>query len=367
MNPTNIRTVWCALTLGCLTLAGNSVGESVVAAEANHSAWTISAAPSIRQFRKVSFDTASGLKASSQQLFRDRAQVGAADRYDNRTYDDGFVNVDAFTEGDGYTWNWGYDKATQVEGGKLNFHAMDSQRAYAEISGASDSWSDTDEMEAGVRLAAERAILQRGRLSASLLCGVDYARVSADKTIQGTWTMRHEDTRIVDGYDLEGDVPPPAPYAGDFFASGLLIGNIPTTRGTQVDNPLVSRDTLTVTDSLDADVFTMSLGLAVRGHFGKLRIGGAAGPSLSLISLNADHAEICKAASWNSQISESDLAWEPGVFGQADVDLAMCKRAGLRFTGRYDWINSTDGMVGPSRYTVDVSGFSVSCGVYVDL
>ena len=42
----------------------------------------------------------------------------------NRTYDDGFVLVDASGNSADYTWHWSYENSSQVGGGVLRFHSV---------------------------------------------------------------------------------------------------------------------------------------------------------------------------------------------------------------------------------------------------
>lgn len=367
MNLTIVRMGWQAIIIGGVTLAGSSSAVLAAAPAESDSPWIISASPSMRQFHRVSFDSASGLQGGSQGNFNGRSRGGPLDGYADRAYEDGFVNIDVFTQNDGRTWNWGYDNSAQVEGNSLNFRGLDSRQTITEISGTTGSWTDSDEMEAGVRLSAERALWQKDKLSAGMVCGLDYARVNTGNSIQGTWTRLHQDKVVVDSYNLGPITPPAAPYEGDFFGPGPLINNIPTSRAIEDATHVDATDTVLISDSLDADVFTLSLGVTLRGEFGRVRIGAEAGPSVSVVPLTADHVETCVGAGWNIDETESDTSLQPGLFGQADVDVALYKNIGLRISGRYDWIDEIDGDIGPSRYSVDISGFSLSCGIYADL
>src|SRR4051812_11189102 len=42
----------------------------------------------------------------------------------NYNYNDGYVRVDSSGNAGGLTWNWGYQNASQVVGGTMEFHAV---------------------------------------------------------------------------------------------------------------------------------------------------------------------------------------------------------------------------------------------------
>ena len=86
----------------------------------------------------------------------------------DRTYDDGFVLVDASGNNADYTWYWGYENSSQFSGGVLRFHS------------------------------------------------VTYTGLVA--------------TVLTDTFDLEGNIPPPAPYHGTFSGPGPLIFAEPYSR-----------------------------------------------------------------------------------------------------------------------------------------
>lgn len=87
----------------------------------------------------------------------------------NRSYDDGYVDVDSSGDNLGFTWNWGYQNSSQVQGGFLIFHG--------------ESYLDADTLQV-----------------------------------------------ITDTYDLGNLIPPPAPYSGSFNGPGPVIPDSPFSR-----------------------------------------------------------------------------------------------------------------------------------------
>ncbi len=87
----------------------------------------------------------------------------------NRCYEDGYVYVDVTGNSEGYTWYWGYQNPSQIQGGFLLFHS-------------------------------------RTNLDAN--------------TVQ----------LLTDAYDVSGQPLPPPPYAGTFAGPGLIIPDSPVSR-----------------------------------------------------------------------------------------------------------------------------------------
>ena len=90
----------------------------------------------------------------------------------NRSYDDGYVFVDSTGDSSGYTSDWGYQNASQIQGDFLVFHSESNLDA---------------------------------------------------NTIQ----------LITDTYDLGNLMPPPAPYSGTFSGLGPVMPDAPFSRSIQ--------------------------------------------------------------------------------------------------------------------------------------
>src|ERR1035437_8830196 len=127
----------------------------------------------------------------------------------NRTYSDGFVNVDSSGNAGNLTWNWGYQHASQVSGYTLLMHAASVS------SGASDSSSDDPNLGFEVSYVRDLGHESWGRWGIKAAFG--YTAID----------LRTSAQLITDTYQLGGVTPPIAPYAGSFGGPGPVIGSSP--------------------------------------------------------------------------------------------------------------------------------------------
>jgi hypothetical protein len=162
----------------------------------------------------------------------------------DRTYDDGFVRVDSSGNANGFTWNWGYQDAAQVQGDTIAMHAGSSP---------ADGVSKQDgDPQPGFELSYERRLGWWGRAS----WGFEAAFGFTDVEVRDNRALSGNATLLTDAYSLGGVVPPPAPYSGSFNGPGALIGDLPTRTllvtagGAQISGQR----------KLDAELYTLRLG-----------------------------------------------------------------------------------------------------------
>ncbi len=156
--------------------------------------------------------------AFSSRLPASPADPGPATGSWLRTYDNGFVGVDAGENADGRTWYWGYVDAAQVnlEADTIVFQALQA--------GPPALVDDQKEnFLAGAEVTYTRYLLEFGRAFWGLEFGANYTPVSATDTSRLVTTA----TLIRDTYSLGGILPPLAPYAGTVEGPGPVIGTTP--------------------------------------------------------------------------------------------------------------------------------------------
>ena len=130
------------------------------------------------------------------------------------TYDDGFVLVDASGNVGGVTTFWGYQNASQVVGGAMEYHAIQASRPA----------SVNDNPQFGTDLIYQRVI---GSLPIAvdgrwgLEAGFGYTKLD----------LRNKRAGIVpvttDTFPLGGVLPPAPPYNGTFAGPGPVLGDTP--------------------------------------------------------------------------------------------------------------------------------------------
>ena len=118
-----------SLTL-LLALSASASAGDVVAPASSNGDWefTLSAGPAWRQSGSLEFRAGSHSPDATIPSFVGNANlvtpdIGKADGYSNRAYNDGYVRRDGGTKTDGYTTNWGYQNPGQVDGDDISFHA----------------------------------------------------------------------------------------------------------------------------------------------------------------------------------------------------------------------------------------------------
>ena len=133
----------------------------------------------------------------------------------NHSYNDGYVLVDSSGNAGGLTWNWGYQNASQVVGGSMQFHAIQS----------SGSSSKTDDPQYGGELVYQRVVGHLPFLSSGRW-GFEFGFGLTDINLKENYSGNV--TAITDTYALNGVLPPSAGYNGTFNGPGALLGDTPT-------------------------------------------------------------------------------------------------------------------------------------------
>jgi hypothetical protein len=365
-------------------ISGKNVAHPPAVEPARESQWRISAGAIWRDIGDVRFHTGS----HSQRLrlpnlvgreFRHLpTAAGPLGTIAPRNYRDGFVHTDAGTANDGFTWNWGYDESSQVQGDQLVYSlAQGSQRTVSRRSSLSDaSWQDDSEFEPGPYIEIDRLF----PLSERVLVGpqFNFSFIRIDSQQAGSTFAQHQSSeqrsfQLTDRFDLDGVIPPLAPYAGTEAGPGPLINNLPSSRSlTSFHRDSRTADFFNrVDESFDLDLFTLGAGAHIEYDLDKVFIQGSAGLALNVADWEASHRETLyvsrdggKAESyrnWTARESGTDLLL--GAYVQTKVGVQLTERLSVSGFARYDWSQSLTGNVGPSSFDVGLDG--LSAGVMV--
>ncbi|MBU4200405.1 MAG: hypothetical protein KKG09_01230 [Verrucomicrobia bacterium] len=328
----------------------------------------------VQRFKAGSYS--SGYKIGSKS--GDDHWDGPADQDGNRTYDNGYVRSDDFTDLDGGTWNWGYTSGRQVEGNTIDFSGVNRVwREYSrQVTVVEGETSDNADSRGGLLVEAERYLAQTRYLDCGLRLGV-----SREQTFQASGEMstfedkQQWDTlenRVVDTYNISGTgiTPDSTVYRGNRSDQGPVIDTAPMIRR-EAGSELVSSETYRayniIADSLDMDLSTFSLGLSVKGKYGRVYLTGSTGPTLNLVNTDATYAETLYESS-NGGESRPLMYWEDstsgteclfGYYVQGEVGVKIYRGLQAGVFGRYDWLENISGNVGQSRYEVNPAGGSM--------
>ena len=299
--------------------------------------------------------------------------------YANRTYLDGFVFIDDSTENPnsflpGTTGYWGYSSDSQVRDGALQYQSGGYSKTSASQSIRRFPEENLDEFEVPA-LHLQFDLLRPAAPNLKLGASVGFLVSSGDSELSAT-TFRASQrldrsvVSVADIYDLQGVIPPLAPYSGSFSHPGTapLIDNIPSRR-------IISQQSTTSQEThffnevdvqVDLDIYTLSIGPMLEWDCGPLSLNASAGLALNLASWRISHREQLFQATasgrrsinqWDSSSTGTDLL--PGFYSQVSASFAISRPWAVSFFGRYDWNASLEERVGPSSLSVDLSGFTL--------
>ena len=298
--------------------------------------------------------------------------VGATDSFADRVYADGSVLIDAGTLGDGTTSAWGYDHDSQVQDGALQYHA--SGRRWESGSGTRDLEAIESAIDGSggapvVELGWEHAMNDRVALGAQLQWSFLDIEGSFEQSRDFSWQNRSNFTLdFTDTYDLQGVVPPAAPYQGSGAGFGPLLGNQPTDR--QVRERAAGGEHVRffnrLENEIDLRLHTLSAGPTVRGQFGPVSGFGGLGLALNIVDWEASQSEWLAYSrdgggsrpvrEWSDRRQGTDVL--PGLYLQGGLSWAVTPSLWLTAFGRYDWSDSLDESDGPSSFSFDPGGWS---------
>lgn len=270
----------------------------------------VSGADAPENLNRVSFGPSFGLnfKASFNQnaAFKSPAvNPGAAIGGADHTYDDGYVRVDSTGNAGGVTWNWGYQNASQVVGGAMEFHAIQ----------ASSPSSAKDQPQFGTELIYQRVIgslptVLSGRWG--LEAGLGYTQLDLRSRRSGNGPV------TTDTFPLNGVLPPAAPYNGTFLGPGAVLGDTPVRTTTFASQSGQHK--------LSGGMFSLRLGpFAEWSLTPQLSLAASVGMTLAPTTVDYDFSETDTLASGVSTLatghsSKSGLLYGPYVGGVLRYD-----------------------------------------------
>jgi hypothetical protein len=334
--------------------------------------WRISAGALYREFDSISFD--SGMNSSLTALSQGIAAKGAAigSEFSDREYDDGYVRMDPGTGVNGDTWYWGYADSDQVSGDSIWFHSdlgIDLSTG-VDVSISSGNWNKGNLSAPTYFVEAERIFRHRETMDFGVVVNVSMSSIDASDSHSTFHAEQHVTQYYVsesDRYNLDGMIPPGAPYSGTYGGPGPLLEENPDEH-IETRIPLRSGTTTQnlIHEELIVDLWTLGVGLSATKEARGYTFSFEAGPTINVIATEASHDEwlisnrngtASPVAEWHDSSSETELMF--GMFGQFVFnlfDLSDSVQVGL--VGRYDWVETITGAVGPSNYEVDLKGVS---------
>jgi hypothetical protein len=239
--------------------------------------------------------------------FYDNINPGPAAGDANHTYNDGYVLVDSSGDAGGLTRNWGYQNASQVAGGNINYHAIQD---YSSTSG---------NPQYGAELIYQRVLGPLPFLSGDwgLETGFGFTELDLRENLGGTAPA------TIDSFPLNGVIPPGAGYNGTSSGPGPLLGDTPTRTATSA--------AVSGYQKLSGQLFSLRLGpLAEWNLTHKLTLAASVGLTLAPTKVDYDFSETGVLAAGGGVITESGhssktkLLYGPYVGAMLHYDLSKC-------------------------------------------
>ncbi len=306
--------------------------------------------------------------------------IGETDLPFDRQYNDGFVRQDPGTAGDGSTWNWGYDNASQVQNGELVYQATGFQSIRGDsLSAPATGPSPRRDLE-GIAPHLQfdaRSPHRIGPFRVGFTAGLDF--VKTDRSLRFSnfsAGQTRDDYRLdyEDRYDLAGVIPPLAPYQGSFGGPGPIISNLPAARA--MTPVLIGTDTAdfsnAVSSSIDLNALSLNLGPTLGLQRGRFDFAMSAGFTFNIYDWEARQDEslnvttpagTAEIARWSE--SDHGVKFRPGVYLQGQAGCALTETIGLSGFLRLDAAKSFRVGAGPTTYEVDPYG--VTAGLMLRL
>jgi hypothetical protein len=361
-----------------------------IGAIANDGVW-FKAGPAYRSSTSIDVTGSSyvqdlGLTAARPFLRLPLADVGPLDAYADRTYDDGYVNIDDITiaggaglPGPGFTGFFGYNNASQYDGERLVFQRSGGlQLTRTSASGQNLSWDD-DVDGVGAELAAGYRLMERDEFTVDGVVGL---RIFANESARfngSTYQESYRETRLAirDTYPrplLDPNDPnstvfiPPAPFAGGFSDGNAGPMNIPDNREIVSTGSTVWTAANRIDMKVDSEFYDLRVGPQIGFELNE-KVSVNVMPALSFnyldVSIRRQEDFVITQANGGETVINSWLdrrdsgKFLMGASIQAGVNVKMNDRWSAEFNGSYDFVDTADFQVGPNRVKMDPSAFSV--------
>lgn len=242
-----------------------------------------------------------------------------ASTFSPRQYADGFVAPDEGGSTDGDTWNWGYDRADQVvaNGTGLAFHAYSG-------SPFADSADVTDDPQWGGELRYSWIAREWAGATWGLDAGLQWTSIAVEDSRARSGSL----LETTDVYDLQGILPPSAPYAGSAAGPGPLLNAAAATR-TSATVPT----SIAGSREFSADLLGLQVGPRLDIPLGDW-LSASLGGGLSVAFLDGElrydeRASLPSGLAWSHRGEASDSEWLVGGYLRGQLNVRLSDRWGI--------------------------------------
>ena len=298
--------------------------------------------------------------------------IGSTDTFADRFYSDGTVLMDAGTPLDGSTSAWSYQQDAQVQAGSLQYHARGHRR---ESDAGTSALPPADQAFDGsggvpvIELGWEKDLTPSLSIGARFQWSFLDFDGSHEQTTFSAWQQSREYTvDFSDHYDLQGVIPPQAPYTGAGLGFGPVINNQPASRNSSEYQSASGEAEFfnSLHQSFEVKLNTLSLGPSLSSKCGPISLQAGAGFALNIVDWKASQSETLYLSRdggrprtfhrWNEDRNDTDFL--PGFYLQGGLAWHISSSWSINGFGRYDWSEELDQPVGPSTLSFDPGGWS---------
>jgi len=366
-------------------LVGVLVFAGVLSAFAEENPWSFSAGYKHRY--NIDTDVRGGASYSAQTRGTLSGQVPVVGNmppeagFADRDYDDGFVYRDDQTENPGAlapgaTGYFGYQDASQVQGGQLLF-SRSASVVNAEAGGGA-FFQEFEDQNNGVQLTLNYRLMKRERLSLHAVASFSYFPEQENKSRWSDYSAIRTTATSTDRYDLNGVDPShrrgdnPDPNDPDYNwlenydpndpRPHPLIGNVPTDRVNSTSDELAYRND--VRYDVDYDMATFGLGLELQWEVHD-RVSLYVSPRLERYRMDIDASRVETLSDgagapldrWTDKTSAHEYFW--GMALEGGVQAMVTETWFVRVHGEalQTW-DSVEVKTGPTTMSMDMSGWS---------
>lgn len=226
--------------------------------------------------------------------------TGGADHF----YDDGYNLLDSSGNEGGVTWNWGYQNESQVVGDTIEFHVNDAASLYLP-----SSQGVKGDLQPGIELTYQR-ILSNCSSDPTCRLGLEAGFGFTDLDIDDSRSATGLSTLTTDAYQLDGVLPPSAPYSGTFNGPGALLGDTPTTTFTS-DITTVTRN-----QKLSGQIYAIRLGPFAEWNFTpNCSLSGSLGLTLAPACVDYEFSETSSLAGGATTVASGHASATKLLYG----------------------------------------------------
>jgi hypothetical protein len=303
------------------------------------------------------------IRAGGRALFNVKASVTRERRpIQAGVYDDGYVLPSAAGPASPQTWNWGYDRASQVTGGEVWLNRLENDPMAGLFSDETADASVGPEIVGGMELWRFETGQQYTRLGIEL--GYAFHNISVDNRSRATATSMWRSA----AHSLGGTVAPAPPYRGTFGGPGPLLDLQPSATAT-----LFSPSAATFDGELESSLHMIKLGLWLQYPISPRASLNA---SMGYASIYADtqlkyRDSLTFADPRIPDQSARDRTlggreWRPGGYAQARFEYRFTSQVGAYLGGEFAHHKDLTYSEEERRVTLDFGAlFSVSAGLGV--